>query len=156
MNIFGVGGTEFALILIIALVVAGPKRMIHWMYILGKYTARLRRMWDETITMLQKEFDDAGVDIQLPKEVPTRQSLNRTIAGAMKPISAPLEEAMQEVEQTNRALGATARNGRAAAAPKTPTNPAAPTTPPAPPAAPPSEFGTWGGTTASSDEDSTP
>ena len=99
MNVFGIGGPELIAILIIMLVFAGPKRMIHWSYILGQYVAKFRTMWSQTVDVIQKEFDDAGVDIQLPKDVPTRGSLNKTISDALQPITKPIEESMAEVQK---------------------------------------------------------
>jgi Sec-independent protein secretion pathway components len=80
MNILGIGGPELILILLIMLIVAGPKRMIAWAYTLGKYIARFRRMWEETVDVLQKEFDEAGVDIKVPRELPTRANLTDRLA----------------------------------------------------------------------------
>ena len=36
MDILGIGGGELVLIVLVMLVVAGPKRMIQWAYIAGK------------------------------------------------------------------------------------------------------------------------
>ena len=74
MNILGVGAAELVAVLLIMLVFAGPKRMIHWSYVLGQHVAKFRKIWSETVDLVQKEFDDAGVDIKLPKEPPTRKS----------------------------------------------------------------------------------
>jgi Sec-independent protein translocase protein TatA len=102
MDIFGIGGPELILILIIMLVFAGPKRMLQWAYQLGKWASKARQMWAESMGYLQKEFDAAGVDIELPKDIPTRQSLNRTIAeqaGKLtNPVTKPIEEAMTETK----------------------------------------------------------
>ena len=102
MDILGVGGAEFLAILIIMLVVAGPKRMIHWAYILGQYTAKARTMWAETMAYVQKEFDEAGVDIQLPKEPPTRRNFNQQITQqvtkAFEPVTKPVQEALDETK----------------------------------------------------------
>lgn len=115
MNIFGVGGMELALILIIMLIVAGPKRMIQWAYVVGTYTAKLRRMWEETVDLIQKEVDDAGLDIQVPKELPTRANINRELTKVMKPVVAPVEEALSEVSDVKR-TAVNGRNGTADAA----------------------------------------
>ena len=99
MNIFGVGGPELIIILIIMLVFAGPKRMIHWSYLLGQYLAKFRKIWSETVDLVQQEFDQAGVDIKLPKQPPTRQNINKAITDAMKPLSDPLQETLDEVQK---------------------------------------------------------
>jgi Sec-independent protein translocase protein TatA len=107
MNILGVGSWEFVLIILIMLIVAGPQRMIHWMYILGRYVGKLRVMWAETMTVLQKEFDEAGFDVELPKEPPTRKSLNKMAADTLRPFTDPLQEALNEVEAEAKAVRGT-------------------------------------------------
>lgn len=101
MEIFGIGTAELIAILIIMLIVAGPKRMIHWAYILGQYTARLRRMWAETMTLVQKEFEAAGVEVELPKEVPTRGTILREISKigekVVSPVTRPVQDTLNEV-----------------------------------------------------------
>ena len=104
MNVFGVGGPELIAILIIMLVFAGPKRMIHWSYLLGQYLAKFRAMWSQTVDLVQKEFDDAGVGIQLPKEPPTRKNMNRAIADVMKPVTQPVQESLDEVKKDVESL----------------------------------------------------
>jgi Sec-independent protein translocase protein TatA len=102
MDIFGIGGPELVFILIIMLVFAGPKRMLQWAYQLGKFAAKARQMWAESMGYLQKEFDEAGVGIELPKELPTKGSLNKTLteqAGKlMSPVTKPVEDIMSETK----------------------------------------------------------
>lgn len=98
MDILGIGGWELVAILLIMLVVAGPKRMITWSYTLGKYVAMMRRMWAETAKQLQKEFDDAGVDVQVPKDLPTRANITNEINRAMRPVTKPIQEALDETK----------------------------------------------------------
>lgn len=147
MNILGVGAAELVVILVIMLVVAGPKRMVRWAYTLGQWTAQLRRMWDEVVTAVQKEIDQAGLDVEVPKEMPTRQSLNRMARSALKPLAEPVEETIKEVRQTSEQMKqagtqaqGTVRDAWAQAA-----RPAQNGKPPADPTPPPSGFGTWGG-----------
>ncbi len=97
MNVLGVGGTELLIILLIMLVIAGPKRMIHWSYVLGQHLAKFRRMWSETVDIVQQEFDEAGVGIQLPKNVPTRGSLNKQAGKLLGGVTAPVQETLDEV-----------------------------------------------------------
>jgi Sec-independent protein translocase protein TatA len=102
MEILGVGGAEFIAILIIMLVVAGPKRMIQWAYIMGKYVAKARAMWAESMAYIQKEFDEAGVDIQLPKEPPTRRGLskhiNQQVNKALTPVTKPMQDVLDDTK----------------------------------------------------------
>lgn len=99
MNILGVGVPELILVLIIMLVVAGPKRMILWANRLGYYVGRFRVMWSQTVDLIQQEFDEAGVDIQLPKEPPSRQNITDMVKQATKPVSDPFQQAVGEVEK---------------------------------------------------------
>lgn len=125
MEILGIGGAELVAILIIMLVVAGPKRMIQWAYILGKYTAKVRAMWTESMAYLQKEFDAAGLDVELPKEPPTRGSLNRQLSQqvekAFSPVTKPVKDAIDqtkaEVSQLKDQATVTESNGTSAKPP---------------------------------------
>lgn len=96
MDIFGVGGAELVAIFLIMLVVAGPKRMIQWAYIAGTYVAKFRTMWAEAMTYVQKEFEQAGLDVELPKEPPTRGSLTRELSKQAEKIAAPVSKPLQD------------------------------------------------------------
>lgn len=104
MNILGVGGWELLAILIIMLVVAGPKRMLQWSYILGKYLGYMRVMWRDMMQSLQKEFDQAGVDLQVPKDIPTRRDINRFAQSVLDPITTPIQETVDEVNASAKEL----------------------------------------------------
>ncbi|MCC6617278.1 MAG: hypothetical protein IT320_27635 [Anaerolineae bacterium] len=97
MNIFGIGGAELVIILVIMLVVAGPQRMIRWAYILGQYVAKLQKLWQEAAAVLQKEFDEAGVDVQVPKKIPTKGEIQRQVRAAANPLTRPLEDVKKEI-----------------------------------------------------------
>jgi Sec-independent protein translocase protein TatA len=68
MNILGIGPAELIVILVIMFVVAGPKRMLAWAYILGQYVAKFRAYFDESMRAVRKEFEEAQID--LPKTMP--------------------------------------------------------------------------------------
>ncbi|GAB4508415.1 MAG: hypothetical protein OHK0046_00720 [Anaerolineae bacterium] len=102
MNILGIGGWELAVIFIIMLIVAGPKRMIHWSYILGRYLGQLRILWRQMVDVVQQEFDASGVDVKLPKDIPTRSSVNKMARDALRPVQEPLEQALREVDSDMR------------------------------------------------------
>jgi Sec-independent protein translocase protein TatA len=108
MDILGIGGWELVAIIMIMLIVAGPKRMISWSYTLGKYVAQLRKMWSETAQVIQKEFDEAGVDVKVPKNIPTRGDLNREVARALTPVTKPFQESLdatkKEIDATKQAV----------------------------------------------------
>ena len=164
MNIFGIGGMELGLILVIMLIVAGPKRMIQWAYVVGTYTAKFRKMWEETVDYIQKEVDEAGLDVQVPKELPTRANINREISKVMKPVTAPVEDALKEVSAVKKSAvngtripPLTPKPSTGESRPETAAaNSPAPTTtapPPETPAAPRADFGTWSGSTEPQDRE---
>lgn len=157
MNILGVGAWELVAILLIMLVFAGPKRMIHWSYVLGQHVAKFRKIWSETVDMVQKEFDEAGVDIKLPKEPPTRKSLNSAVTDAVKPMTKPVQDSLDEVKKdldtvkevsdtlNNKTKVAAAKAAKDAAKPRLP-QPSKPAPVAKPAAAPePAPMGTWSG-----------
>lgn len=115
MNILGVGGWELLAILVIMLLFAGPKRMLHWAYILGQYIAKFRVMWAETVDVIQREFDDAGVGIQIPKDPPTRSSMNQQAGKLLENVTRPVRETMdQATSEVNQIRNATASTTQAA------------------------------------------
>ena len=81
----------------------------------------LRKMWAETAQMLQKEFDDAGVDVKVPKDIPTRGDITREIGRALTPVTKPFKEAMDTTNQEiDNAKKAVTFNLNTPTAPKTP------------------------------------
>jgi Sec-independent protein translocase protein TatA len=120
MNILGVGTEELVLIIIILVVVAGPKRMIKWTYEAGKYLARFKAMFDETWGAIRKEFEDAQVDLPkqpLSKDAPFRVpsitgEVSRAIKSEAAKITAPLTAGVNGSKLTTGTNGA---NGTAAA-----------------------------------------
>lgn len=70
MDFFGIGAGELILIFILLFTVAGPKRMIQWAYVLGKYVAQFRRMFDETMGAIKKELQVEDLDISKDLKIP--------------------------------------------------------------------------------------
>jgi Sec-independent protein translocase protein TatA len=133
MEILGVGGMEMIALLLIMLIVAGPKRMIQWSYVAGQYVAKIRQMWSETAAALQQELDQSGIDVQVPRQIPTRQSLQREI-------NRSLSSAGQPIRNSVNGLKAEVENAAAV-----PVVPAVPTvvTPPKPVEASGDSYGAW-------------
>jgi Sec-independent protein translocase protein TatA len=98
MNIFGVGSAEFVLILIIALIVAGPKRLIEWSYIAGRYVGQLKMLWSQMVESLQQDLDEAGVDIKLPKQLPNRSNIDKVAGEVLRPLAEPMQQALKDSE----------------------------------------------------------
>lgn len=99
MNIFGVGGAELIVIIVIMLIVAGPQRMLKWAYVLGQWMGKLRQMWKEVMVIIQAEIDQAGIDVKLPEEMPTRQNITKYAQEAMKPYADKMREAEAELRK---------------------------------------------------------
>lgn len=97
MNIFGVGGAEIVVIIMIMLIVAGPKRMIRWAYVIGQYVGKFRILWSQMVDVMQEEVDAAGLDVKLPRDIPTKQSLAQTAGQLMKPYTDSIENTLDEV-----------------------------------------------------------
>lgn len=98
MNFLGVGGTELLLILLIALIVAGPRRLITWSYELGRWLARAQRIWAESARMMQRELDEADIDFKVPRQIPTRRGLNQQLKSAIRRAAAPIQEPLDELQ----------------------------------------------------------
>lgn len=117
MDILGIGTWELVAIILVMLVVAGPKRMIAWSYQLGKYVSVLRSMWSDAAKSIQREFDQAGVDIQVPKDLPTRAALTkevgRFVQNAGQPLRDPLQEVNSELKDVRDSLRTAPENGAA-------------------------------------------
>lgn len=126
MEILGIGGWEIALIFILLLIVAGPKRMIAWSYTMGRYLAIFRNMWAETAAQLQKELKQSGVDVDIPTEVPTRGSLNALITNTVTKIAAPVTDPLKETQKQ-----LSAKDLMGPATPRTLNKPVTQQTPPA-------------------------
>lgn len=159
MNILGVGTSELFFILLIMLIVAGPKRMIAWAYVAGQYAAKLRVMWAQTMEALQQEMDEAGVDVQLPKDLPTRGSINRMTGDIMRPFTEPIDDARKsgdaEIRRLNTLMRKTAEEARTKASLRDDTPQSAPSADMQAPQqskdTPVTDFGTWSGKTTEQD-----
>src|SRR5216683_3262021 len=62
-NILGIGSWQIIIVLLVMLIVAGPKRMVLWAYQAGRYVAMFRKMFDETMSAFQKEMQESGIDL---------------------------------------------------------------------------------------------
>jgi Sec-independent protein translocase protein TatA len=77
MNILGVGPAELVLIFIIMLMVAGPKRMIRWSYLIGRYLTQFRSMFQDAWVAVQREIQaEAGDALKDLPKLPTSTKFN--------------------------------------------------------------------------------
>ena len=107
MNILGVGIPELMIVMLIMLIVAGPKRMIQWAYVFGQYTAKLRAMWQETSIMLRKELEGAGIEpevVDTLSQFANPRSRNTAFSNQLDKLvgdmKKPLEDTLQPVNDT--------------------------------------------------------
>lgn len=105
MNIFGLGLWELVLIVIIMLVVAGPQRMLQWAYHAGQLLGKARDLWSQLMLSVQREFDDAGVDVQLPKDL-NRAQIEKFTRNVMKPLQEPIQQGMRAYKEEAKKLEA--------------------------------------------------
>jgi len=143
-NILGIGLPQLFIIFGLMLILFGPKKMIAWAFEAGRYTAKLRQMYQQTMSEFQKEIAASGVDLnEITRDLPKASDFN------------VLDEARKLVDA---APDSTPPASPAPTAPPTPTAPvadasptgeAAPSTPPAePPSTPPtastdSKYSDW-------------
>jgi Sec-independent protein translocase protein TatA len=158
VNIFGIGGAEIILIFLIMIVVAGPKRMAQWAYLLGTYVGKIRQMWAQVAAQIEQEMKAAGVDVDVPRELPNRQNMTAMVVKAGRPLAEPIEQAGRELERDLKAAESDLREAEAATKnsanqalklSNTLKTPATAAAQPVAPAAPPANdgFGTWGAAT---------
>ncbi|GAB4308765.1 MAG: hypothetical protein Kow00117_02050 [Phototrophicales bacterium] len=103
MNILGLGFWELVLIVIIMLVVAGPQRMLQWAYHAGKLLAKARDMWSKLMLNVQRELDEAGLDVELPKDL-NRTQIEKFTRNVMKPLQEPIQQGMRAYQQEVKKL----------------------------------------------------
>jgi hypothetical protein len=100
MNILGVGSLELFLIIMITLIVAGPKRMLVWSNIAGRYFVQARILLGKMVEQAQKELDENEIPIQLPRQLPTNPTeLARLTKESLKPLEKPLQQATKAYER---------------------------------------------------------
>lgn len=151
-SIFGIGGPELILILLLAGIVMGPERIYSIAKWLGKTTAQLQAISRGFARQLSAELDavDAGGEIKgaaremkdLQRQISElRQELKSVAKTPMREANAALKQGEAVVENSilppkkeAAAENGTSENGTAVSAPATPApTPAVTSTPPPPP-----------------------
>ena len=107
---FDIGWSEILVIIVVAIVVVGPKELPRLMGTFGRYAGKLRRAAAE----FQRQFDEAMRDTEMAEVKKAMESVRAEAASLDQPVMLPKIDT-----------------------PASPTTPA-PVTPPAPAAAPPS------------------
>ncbi len=68
MNVFGIGGLELVMVLLVALLVVGPTRLVQGARTARKYMTELRRQRDELTQMVEEAVDLEGIRSQLDED----------------------------------------------------------------------------------------
>ncbi|MBX3065655.1 MAG: hypothetical protein U0528_02890 [Anaerolineae bacterium] len=111
-NILGVGVPEMILIFLLMITIAGPKRMIKWAYELGKYTAKFRAMFQETMDAFKREIDAS--DLDLSKEVKELGKLASSVSTPL-PRFDIVKEANKVVNESSAKSAESTKNASSAA-----------------------------------------
>lgn len=148
MNILGLGPAELVMILLIMLVVAGPKRMAQWAYVAGQLFAQVRVMWQDMMGIVQEELQEAGMEPEVMDTLRKLSSNTRSLRGASRQLTQSVnEQTRKQLDQMFTPDAKPAKQespppqsgGNGAAAPEAPAE--SPLEPPAesPPADPPAD-----------------
>lgn len=93
MNFMNVGPWELSVILVIAILMIGPKRMVEIVRTIGRISAQLRKMSNEFMGAVQTEFGAV--------EKETRQA----VSGAAAPLPAPLTDLVSDIKSLGQETG---------------------------------------------------
>ena len=94
MNFFGIGTLELVFILVVALLVLGPIKMVDTARTLGKYLRELQRAASEVPKLL-------SLDEEPPKaELPPRQSISDESTGSDEPSGQQSDEEQDGTPRT--------------------------------------------------------
>lgn len=96
MNFLNVGPWELTVILIIAILLIGPQRMIELARAIGRVTSQLRRMSNEFTATIQAELRATEREV--------RQALEHTVEKKPEPIASIQAELQATERETRQAL----------------------------------------------------
>lgn len=94
---FGIGGPELVIILVVALIVIGPQKLPQMMRSLGKGLAEFKRMGNDVKSTLDLEVDRAESEAR-KREVDTELARRKEAAKKAEEESASTDEASTENE----------------------------------------------------------
>ena len=115
MNIFGIGTAELGIILLLMLIVAGPKRMVQWAYVAGQYLARFREIWQQTVGLVRKELEQAGLEPEVMDSL--QQFANPRTRARYNPLDKLVDEMKKPVDEAMKPVADTAKEVKAAVTP---------------------------------------
>jgi len=80
-NILGIGLPQIAIVLVLSLVLFGPKQMMQYAYQAGRFLSKARAMWEEAARNMQSEIQASGIDLKEFKDIGQglRQDMNQVV-----------------------------------------------------------------------------
>ena len=94
MNFFGIGAVELVFVLVVALLILGPNKMVETARTLGKYVRELQRAASELPKLL-------NLDEEPPKaELPPRQTISDESTGSDEPAGQQSDEKPEGTPRT--------------------------------------------------------
>jgi Sec-independent protein translocase protein TatA len=119
-GIFGVGIAEMLIIVIVILVVGGPKNAVKWARELGLMMAKVRKMWASMVKELEKDMGEEAKEL-----VKVTQELRQGVTDMRTAPQKVIREATKMIEETEKEVKAPL-----ALPAETPSTPLPPTPPP--------------------------
>ena len=91
-NILGIGLPQIAIVLVLSLVLFGPKQMMAYAYQAGRFLAKARAMWEEAARNMQAEIQNSGLDLKEFQELGQglRQDMNKAVGEVNSSINTTL------------------------------------------------------------------
>lgn len=89
MNFFGIGASEFAMILLVGVLILGPAKIVDAGRTLGKY-------WGQTQKILRETADAATIKLDSPYDDQNQQTNTPEVPSPVDSVSATAESASSE------------------------------------------------------------
>ena len=88
-NILGIGLPQIAIVVVLSLVLFGPKQMLQYAYQAGRFLAKARAMWEEAARNMQQEMQNSGVDLKEFQNLGQglQQDWNKAINGTLNDLN---------------------------------------------------------------------
>jgi len=106
VNFLNVGPWELTVILVIAILLVGPKRMVEIARTIGRTTSQMRRLSGEFLNTIQAELQTT--------EQEARQTLENVAGGEQEPVASISDEIRATEQETRQVLESIDENKREA------------------------------------------
>ena len=121
---FGINGTEMVILVVVALVVIGPKRLPEYAQKLRDFVRQMRRMAEGAKDSVRRDFGDDFKDVDWQKLDPRQYDPRRIVREALVEEDAAIRESKRQERSSQESTSA--ESSSAASSPQTDTE-AAPT-----------------------------